>query len=985
MAVAAGWLAFTVRDIATRTIQASALSNDFQDARNGLTDEQNFVRTYRLAPTLAVRDEYQQAAAHFITAMDHLRRDGDASDRTNAASLLTLQGRYEDRVTAVFAATDAGDPTRAQAIDDTEAAPLLTAMRTAIRDDDAAHRAIESAQFARLTRTAQRIAIGAPTIVVLCLILLALFATVLYRYQRRVGGQEVARQVLAASERRFRALIEKSAETIILVNGEGEITYASPSSERVLGYPADALVGQQASDLIHPDDRAAVIERRQDIHAAPGASAAFDYRLRQPDGSSRWVEVTATNQLHDPTIGAIVANYRDITARKEGEIELRRAMEAAEAAHRVKAEFLANMSHEIRTPLNGILGFSELLLDTPLTVEQREYVETVTMSGNTLLHVIGDILDFSKLEAGKLTLETFDFDLAATVEEVGALLATQAQAKGIELITAVAPDLPTALRGDPFRLRQVLTNLIGNAVKFTEQGEVVVHTRLAEEAVDAVVIAFAVTDTGIGLTPEERGRLFHSFSQADGSTTRKYGGTGLGLVITKQLVEMMGGTIGVESEPGKGSTFRFTTRFARQAAASVGADRSHADLRGKRVLIVDDNATNRRLLHEQVVAWGMRNGSAADGPKALTLLRAAATRGEAYDLAILDMQMPGMDGLALAHAITADPALAAIRLVMLTSIGRSGVAEEAREAGIAACLTKPVRQSALYDCLATVIAETPPPTGESVAVAEATIARAQTAIASADRDPAALVLLVEDNAVNQRVAARMVENLGYRVEIAGNGQAALAALAARAHAAVLMDCQMPVMDGYEATAALRQREGDARHTPIIAMTANAMQGDRERCLAAGMDDYLAKPVRSKDLASVLARWVPRAGAGATEDAPDGRVLDPSALASLRELEMGGDADIVREVTTLFLDDTPPRLATLREAAHREDLRAIVREAHALKGSCAAIGAREMVAACERLEGMVRTHDLAAASASLDNLEAAFGRTRAALAGVMTPV
>ncbi|MHB8645980.1 MAG: response regulator [Thermomicrobiales bacterium] len=1115
MAVAAGWIAFTVRDIAARTIQASALSNDYQDARNGLTDEQNLVRAYRLAPSAAVRDEYQQATAHFITAMDHLRRDGGTSERTNAASLLALERRYQDRVAAVFAATDAGDPTRAQAIDDTEAAPLLTTMRTAIRDDDAAHRVIESAQFARLTRTAQRIAVGTPTILVLCLILLALFATVLYQYQRRIGGQEVARQVLAESERRFRALIEKSAETIILIDGEGEITYASPSSERVLGYPAATLIGQQANALIHPDDRAATSERQGEMIGAPGSSATLEYRLDQSNRSLRWVEVTVTNQLYDPRVAAIVANYRDITERKaaddalrasaanlataqrithlgswewdvvtgalswsdetfrlfglipgevtptferfveavhpddraatvaavqaslagqpfvteyrvvwpdgtgrvlvaQGEVvrdeadaplkmigtilditeqkriedELRRAMEAADAAHRVKAEFLANMSHEIRTPLNGILGFSELLLDTPLTAEQREYVETVTTSGNTLLHVIGDILDFSKLEAGKLTLETFDFDLAATTEEVGALLAAQAHAKGVEMITAVAPDVPTALRGDPFRLRQILTNLLSNAIKFTERGEVVVHARLAEETGDAVVIEFAVTDTGIGLTPEERGRLFHSFSQADGSTTRKYGGTGLGLVITKQLVELMGGTIGVESESGKGSTFHFTARFARQSAASAGADRPHADLRGKRVLIVDDNATNRRLLHEQIVAWGMRNGSAADGPEALALLRAVATGGEAYDLAILDMQMPGMDGLALARAIKADPALAAVRLLMLTSIGRSGINEEAREAGIAACLTKPVRQSALYDCLATVIAETPTPTGETVAVDNRTIASEQVPRSSVDRDTTALVLLVEDNAVNQRVAARMIENLGYRVEIADNGQVALDALAVCAYAAVLMDCQMSEMDGYAATAAIRQREGDARHTPIIAMTANAMQGDRERCLAAGMDDYLAKPVRSKELAMVLARWVPADApemhAAAAEDGT--AVLDAAVLANLRELErQGSDADIVAEVGALFLADTPARLGALQSAAGCGDAPVIAREAHALKGSCAAIGAREMVAACERLEGMALAHDLGGAAGEVAQLEGAFTRVTEVLGRELTPV
>jgi len=510
-----------------------------------------------------------------------------------------------------------------------------------------------------------------------------------------------ARTQAEAALRRSEASLATAQRIAHLGSWEWEIaTGASSWSDemfRIFGHAPQAFPSSHArfQAALHPEDRTLLTAA---ITAALGGEPfACEFRVVAPDGSVRVVETQGEVERDAADMPVRMrGTMLDITARKKIDGELRREKEAAETAYRVKADFLANMSHEIRTPLNGILGFSELLCDTPLTAEQREYVETITASGDTLLRIIGDILDFSKMEAGKLTLESLDFDLATTVEEVGALLATRAHAKGLELIVAVAPDVPTALRGDPFRLRQILTNLVGNAIKFTERGEVVVHARLAEETAVAITVAFTVTDTGIGITAEERGRLFQSFSQADNSTTRKYGGTGLGLVITRQLLEMMGGTIDVESEPGTGSTFHFTVRVARQSTVSLTEKPAHGGgLTGVRVLIVDDNATNRQLLHQQATAWGMDKESVADGPAALALLRAAAQRGEPYDFALLDMQMPGMDGLMLARAIKADPTIAAIRLVMLTSIGRTGMGEEARKAGIAACLTKPVGQSPL--------------------------------------------------------------------------------------------------------------------------------------------------------------------------------------------------------------------------------------------------------------------------------------------------
>jgi two-component system sensor histidine kinase/response regulator len=803
-----------------------------------------------------------------------------------------------------------------------------------------------------------------------------------------VGSAAIARDIterketeerLRASESELRALFAAMTDVILEIDSEGRYLKVAPTNPSLLYKPSEDLVGKTLHEVMPTEQADAFLEHIE--HALKTQRPVnTEYSLLIGD-EEIWFAGTVAPMQHDKVL--YVA--RDITERKRAEQELEQAKEQAEAASRAKGEFLANMSHEIRTPMNGVIGMTGLLLDTDLDDEQRQYAETVRTSGENLLTIINDILDFSKIEAGKLQIETIDFDLRSAVEETVGLLAERAHGKGLELASLVDADVPTALRGDPGRIRQVLVNLLSNAVKFTEEGEAVLRVGLVEESEEAV-IRFEVSDTGIGMSEEQRARLFRSFSQADASTTRRYGGTGLGLAISKQLVELMGGEIGVRSEPGVGSTFFFTLPLEKQPeGAGQVASAPRADLGGIGVLVVDDSETNRKILQEQVASWGMRSGTAEDGQRALGVLRAAAEAGAPYDAAILDMQMPGMDGLELAGAIKEDPSIASTRLVLLTSMGQRGDAEEARQAGIEVYLTKPVRQSNLYDALATIMVA---PEEDAPTRREEKRLVTRHSLKEAKAFSRTRILVAEDNRVNQLVAVKMLEKLGYRVDVVANGLEAVEALSRIPYSAVLMDVQMPEMDGYEATAEIRRREEKGRRTPIIAMTANAMQGDRERALKMGMVDYVSKPVKPEELKAALERWTSRDEEGETPDgtsAPESAgtyatpadSVDYSVLEGLRELQDVGEPDVLEELVGMFLKDATNHLGTLKKAAEEGDEQSVQRTAHSLKGSCGNMGATKMEALCGELEHMGRSRNFVAASARIPLLEVEFGRVRAA--------
>jgi PAS domain S-box-containing protein len=768
-----------------------------------------------------------------------------------------------------------------------------------------------------------------------------------------VRGLQLSREFQEADQQ-LRAIFANAPVLITVFDADGMITLMEGAALASIEDAGKGFVGRSAFDLTEGVSRSLASEIGEGVaRCLTGESYSSGGQVGGRYYETRYAPLRDEDGL---ATGAIAVSD-DITDRRQAEQELRElnvrlaeahgsAMELAEKAEasaRAKSEFIANTSHEIRTPMNGVMGMTSLLLDTHLSSEQREYVETIRDSADALLTVIDEILDFSKLEAGKMRIDVDDFDLRTAIEEVTDLLAPVAQRKGLELtVSMIPPDFPSKVRGDAGRLRQVLVNLLGNAIKFTDGGEVGVKASVLSRGETEVAVRLAVRDTGIGISEERQAAIFDSFTQADGTSTRRYGGTGLGLTISKQIVELMGGKIGVDSTPGCGSTFWVEVVFELQANSEARLLQGEP-LLGRKVLVVDDNATNRLILREQLLAWGCGPVEARSGEEALELLESA---GEEFGLVLMDFQMPDLDGRATTTRIKRDLGLTRLPVVLLSSAGM----QFARDIGpnsFAAVLMKPVRQSSLYNTLIEVLSKD-----------GAKQDQASRGGALPVKPLGLRVLLAEDNPINQKVALRMLERWGCEVDVVGDGQSAVAAIETASYDAVLMDCHMPGLDGYEATLEIRRLERlTGEHVPIIAMTANALDGDRDRCLSVGMDDYVRKPVKPEDLWKALYTWSSRAGnmsGGTTRlNGAEALVLDE---VQLRET-CGDDAELMSEIRAEFSRTAPDAFARVAEAAAAGDTSGLVVEAHTFKGSCWALGAVALGVVLARIEAMAKSGDL----------------------------
>ena len=765
---------------------------------------------------------------------------------------------------------------------------------------------------------------------------------------RNITDRKRAEAAIVASEQRYADLFENAQDAILTNDLSGRFTAANRAAERLTGYTREEMANMTAPQLVSPGLADFALKEVARLSAGGARPATWEWEIVTKDGRRVPVEVSTRTIYDGDTPVGIQAIARDITKRKRAEQELQNAKDAADVANRAKSEFLANMSHEIRTPINGIIGMTDLALDTNLTSEQREFLGMVRESADSLLTIINDILDFSRIEAGKFALDVIEFDLDDCLANIAKTFAPQAHGKGLELAYQVHPGVPRALLGDPSRLRQIIVNLIGNAIKFTEHGEVVLRVDTEECGDAGVRLHFAVSDTGTGIPREKQEVIFDAFTQADSSMTRRYGGTGLGLKIATNLVKMMEGRLWVESDPGQGSTFHFTARFGVQAAIRRSEPRKAVNLKGMPVLVVDDNSTNRRILDAMLRRWMMIPSLAKSGDDALVLLDENAAIGKSFPLILIDAQMPGMDGFTLAERIKQNPESAAATVMMLTSTGQRGDAARCRELGISAYLIKPIRQSELLDAILTALGERH--AGDRPRLVTRHLLR--------ETRQKLRILLAEDNPVNRELAVRLLEKRGHQVIVAQNGMQTIAALETQPFDLVLMDVQMPGMDGFQATAAIREKEKAAgSHLRIIAMTAHAMKGDKERCLAAGMDGYVSKPIEAKELFEMIEGTVavPVVKNQASEESIASPVNWDEALARVE-----GDHQLLADMAKLFLDDGPKLFSDVRSAIAGHDSKALERAAHALKSSTGNFSAHPAYEATLQLEKIGRDGDLARA-------------------------
>jgi two-component system sensor histidine kinase/response regulator len=783
---------------------------------------------------------------------------------------------------------------------------------------------------------------------------LSLFGFLFWLIRREINQRERAEKGLRESQERTDYFFRHASDIIYRTDRQGVFTLVSPAVEKLMGYKPEELLGHHSLDPVAPSWREQVQEfyQRQFEDRTPNTYHSFP--VRRKDGSEMWVGQNVQLVVEAGKVVGAQAVARDVTRGVQLEEEMGRARDAALESARIKSEFLANMSHEIRTPMNGVIGMTSLLAGTQLDQDQRHFVDGIRQSADSLLGVINNILDFSRIEAGKIQISPADFDLRSLVDEVITLFSEPAESKGLELISVIEPDVPVFLHADSSRARQVLINLLGNAIKFTREGEVTLTVECLWESPTDTVLRFNVRDTGVGIEEDALQRIFSAFVQADGSTARRFGGSGLGLAISKQLVEAMGGKIGVESRPGEGSTFWFTLNAERQANKTASELLLRTDLQGLRALVVDDRPTNRAALSKQLTAWRLDVTTAEGFDEALSALRAAADSGSPIDLALIDHEIKGGAGVDLARAIRREDHLSRVRLILLSTFGQRPSEQAMTEAGLRAMLIKPIRQSQLYDCLMNLMSDQflgrqPPVSagpGEPPAVPP-------DGHKPAHDFSSARLLVVEDNPINQEVARYQVEKIGYRVDVAKDGGEALAMLDQRDYALILMDCHMPGMDGFETTARIRNRTDGKQRTRIIAVTASASSGEKEKCLQAGMDDFLAKPFQQEELAAKIANWLsPDAGVANSSGPLPGQVSAPAVndvTTGLKQLEDDYGKEMVLKIVKMFTPDADSRIERIRGAISEADFKALEEAAHGLKSGAANIGAKEMARLAEQLE------------------------------------